>query len=185
MVTVFRGALDITRREIESLARICRGGQTVFNPDPDPELPGRIQTKLRSDRSVLCKLRGFLEARGLMEGRRLGESVLLYSRKGCVQQQWHRDYDSSGFARLLHKPLGVLVALQSGTKFKEYPCTTHTLGAGDVLVFEGDVPHAGAGYDHENMRIHAYVHSVEMQTVPGNTTFLLSDDDNQDTDIPW
>jgi len=74
----------------------------------------------------------------------------------CQRQQWHFDYDPDAVRAAKTKPLGVLVALEDGTRF-ETRAKTHTLSRGDVLVFRGDLMHAGAAYDRENTRMHLYL----------------------------
>ena len=44
----------------------------------------------------------------------------------------------------------------------------------DVLVFRGDVVHAGSWYEQENLRIHAYV-DVEGASRRANVTYIIRD----------
>lgn len=62
-------------------------------------------------------------------------------------------------------PLSVLLAIQPGTKLWIFPhgCTDEAsaflahVDVGDIMVWRGDLVHAGAGYAEEHVRIHAYV----------------------------
>ena len=65
-------------------------------------------------------------------------------------------------------PLSVMVAIEPGAKLWIYPegCDSSedtallvNLEVGDVLVWRGDLVHAGAGYGVEHYRIHAYIDS--------------------------
>ena len=65
-------------------------------------------------------------------------------------------------------PLSVMVAIEPGAKLWIYPdgCSSAEetallidLEVGDVLVWRGDLVHAGAGYEVEHYRIHAYIDS--------------------------
>ena len=60
-------------------------------------------------------------------------------------------------------PLSVMLAVQSGTRLWVYPegcdgpAELLPLRVGDLLVWRGDLVHAGAGYTEEHVRVHAYV----------------------------
>jgi len=62
-------------------------------------------------------------------------------------------------------PLSVLLAIQPGTKLWIFPngCEEEEsaflarLEVGEMMVWRGDLVHAGAGYSHEHIRVHAYV----------------------------
>lgn len=62
-------------------------------------------------------------------------------------------------------PLSAMLAVQPGTRLWIYPrgCeaaeAAYALGldVGDLLVWRGDLVHAGAGYAEEHCRVHAYV----------------------------
>ena len=62
-------------------------------------------------------------------------------------------------------PLSVLLAIQPRTKLWVFPdgCGAEAsaflarVEVGDVMVWRGDLVHAGAGYAEEHVRVHAYV----------------------------
>lgn len=165
---ILRGAVDVSDVCVDRLrTTVVRHGRTVFNPDKL-----RSQATIRMDSSIVRSLAHVLDTRGFLCGRTLGTTVILSSEPGCKKQAWHTDYDANAVASLRVKPLGVLLALQDGTRFEEFPNTTHILDRGDVLIFDGDVVHAGAAYGVGNIRIHAYVDSNE-HTRERNTTYLL------------
>ena len=165
---ILRRALVITNRDIVRLRTIAKRGRIVFNPDEK-----RVQSPLRSNDSLVCKLRKCLTDMRLLDARRMTSPVVLHSSPMCKQQPWHYDYDPEQVRAATTKPLGVLVALQDGTRF-ETRRRTHTLSRGDVLVFRGDVVHAGAAYETENTRMHTYldVHGVKR---PTNRTWFAID----------
>ena len=93
--------------------------------------------------------------------------VVLRSFAGCAEQYPHLDYDPDRL-RLQNAgdalPIGALLALQDNTRFVVFPRGSGEprrvlleLGAGDLLLFRGDLVHAGAAYEQCNVRIHCYV----------------------------
>lgn len=93
------------------------------------------------------------------------------SRAGCKEQRAHTDYDpkAADFRRsatLGEHPYSAIFALEKGTSFVVYgPASTATrrtrrlvsLERGDLLIFRGDVVHAGAAYRKPNTRVHVYI----------------------------
>ena len=96
----------------------------------------------------------------------------LHSLPGCKKQRLHFDYNPDEVRNLgllgCQKPCSVIAALQDGTQLrvwdrvarKEVPVVMY---AGDVLVFDGDVVHAGAEYSVANTRVHVYLDVVELK----------------------
>ena len=144
-----------------------RRGRPIFNPDSK-----RFQAPLRKSSKLVRDTVRTLVQGGFMHGRKLGACVALTSFSGCTQQQWHTDYDPELIRTLKHKPLGVILAVQDDTFFVEYPNIVHRLNRGDMLVFEGDVIHAGARYDATNTRVHLYIDSLKHLRRP-NSTYIL------------
>lgn len=124
-------------------------------------------------------------------GRSATDFVILESLRGCQRQAAHVDYVPD--AALLDTtdetvPLLAVVALQSGTFLDVWPgshrlvrrprLTRHTphirretveLNAGDVIVFRGDLIHAGSEYARHNLRIHAYIDHPLVPRPPNKT----------------
>jgi ectoine hydroxylase-related dioxygenase (phytanoyl-CoA dioxygenase family) len=112
--------------------------------------------------------------------------VGLLSKKGCRQQHWHTDYDCDALATMPDEsvPFSVLLALQDQTFLDVIPKsirlseplqqpTKLQLNPGDVVVFRGDLVHAGSAYpNEENYRIHAYVDPVNFKR-KRNATYLI------------
>lgn len=105
--------------------------------------------------------------------------VVLLSQENCKAQLPHTDYSDKTLKVALESsggddakmPLACLVALQDGTRFDVWPGAIRfdssrsfdhlcvILNAGDMLIFRGDLVHAGAatGPACRNVRIHAYL----------------------------
>jgi ectoine hydroxylase-related dioxygenase (phytanoyl-CoA dioxygenase family) len=126
--------------------------------------------------------------------------VCLRSKAGCQEQPAHCDYvpDEALLACIpAERPMGVLIALSPGgarlrvwtgsyqmhapdarqklQRAPPFPAELLELERGDMVMFRGDLVHAGAGYKEENLRIHAYVDSPGVKRPP-DQTFLLGED---------
>ena len=125
--------------------------------------------------------------------------VIIKSKKGCKPQLAHMDYENTHeFQTCIkngkHIPLLVLVALQPNTfiylwensskviqgTYKGDPIepTKIELKQGDILVFRADTIHAGSDYDEENIRMHCYLDSEEVER-DENRTFIISKHGNE------
>ena len=168
-VRVLRGKLTgISDADVARLQSLALRGAPIFNPDER-----RVQYVVPSTDPTLQSLVAALEAEGLLDGRTVGPAVALHSSAGCAQQDFHTDYEPKRVAAAGAKPLGVLAALEVGTRFVT-PERTYELAPGDVLVFDGDAVHAGAAYARPNTRLHLYVDSPAVRRAP-NTTYLVED----------
>lgn len=99
------------------------------------------------------------------------EYVAIISQHGCQQQALHWDYDPDACRAACTDdtiPLAVIVTLMPDTCLvvspgairgrRDLPITEITTQPGDIVVFRGDLIHAGAAYpDRSNVRVHAYV----------------------------
>ena len=168
-VFVLRNSVSIEAGDAARLRRLVRGAAPIFNPD---EL--RTQARLR-DCALLRRLRkALVDASVLTDGLCMTEAVVLHSAAGCAQQPWHTDFDPIALKKgVAIKPAGVILAIEDKTYFEEYPDKKHVLDAGDVLVFDGDVVHAGSSYSKSNVRLHAYIDSCDVVRT-ANTTYLFT-----------
>ena len=165
---VFRKAVAVTSTDVTRLRTKAYGKESLFVFNPDQK---RKQAPLRMRDSLVSRVRSVLIAQGLLRSRRMRTPVALVSMPGCLRQAWHTDYDTTTMRKTSEKPMGVLLALQKETRF-EMPRRTVRLGAGDLLVFDGDVVHAGAAYSGENIRMHAYI-DRPTEAHPANETYLV------------
>lgn len=128
---------------------------------------------------------------GAADSRTATDFVILESLRGCQRQAAHVDYVPDD--ALLETtddtvPLLAVVALQDGTMLDVWPgshrlvrrrrLTRHTphvrreiveLDAGDVIVFRGDLIHAGSAYTSHNLRLHAYIDHPLVPRPPNKT----------------
>ena len=104
----------------------------------------------------------------------------ILAKAGCAEQKAHWDYPPNEVARCGtgrvpgRKPASVIAALEDGASLVIFVGPRRkrvevALYAGDVLVFEGDVEHAGAAYHMANTRIHVYLDVEHVFRKPGNT----------------
>ena len=171
----FRAAVAPTAKLWALVHAACRDMWVVFNHNArtDTNDEQRCQAQVHVTEEVLPGITAVLER---FERRGLQRSgfVALRSFPGCQEQAAHQDFDTDlpCFARA-HVPLGVLVALQECTTLDVWP-GSHTatrtaerlkpivrhqiaLGKGDVLIFRGDLVHAGSAYSRPNVRLHCYL----------------------------
>jgi hypothetical protein len=119
--------------------------------------------------------------------------VLLRSLPGCTRQLAHTDYIPD--EELLscspeERPLLCVFALEDNTKLVVWPESQKLihgrgrslkpiepkvvwLDAGDAIVFRGDLVHAGAEYETDNLRLHCYIDSKAVNRYP-NRTYIIS-----------
>ena len=136
--------------------------------------------------TATLKIHAALEAFNLKRQRKQREQIkMLDSLPGCERQRPHWDFDQPRLASMDDNeiPLSVVVALEGGTTFHFYPPGMPTDGegivisleAGDMVVFRGDLLHAGAGYEVRNRRLHMYLDhhndSVAAQCRVSNLTY--------------
>lgn len=114
--------------------------------------------------------------RGLFPRHKVDSIVALLSKLWCKAQLAHTDFSPKTLANVLlvgddgNMPLACLVALVDDTVFDVWPYAIRfdgkrvckpmqiRLEAGDMLIFRGDLVHAGAAVgEMENVRIHAYL----------------------------
>lgn len=118
--------------------------------------------------------------------------VLLRSLPGCTRQFAHTDYipdEELLSCTVEERPLLCVFALEDKTKLVVWPGSHKVihgrgrslkpiepkvvwLDAGDAIVFRGDLVHAGAEYDTENIRLHCYIDSKAVNRYP-NRTFII------------
>ena len=124
-------------------------------------------------------------------GRTATDFVILESLPGCQVQAAHVDYvpDEALLSTTDETvPLLAVIALQDDTTLEVWPqshrlvrrtrLTRHTphvsretvaLAAGDVIVFRGDLIHAGSAYESHNLRLHAYIDHPTVPRPPNKT----------------
>lgn len=159
---------DHDMRSVQKIVEQQRG-EHVFNPDNK-----RMQYKVSPSDPICVKV---LEALSVATRQRVvRDAVIISSLAGCAPQQWHCDYDPDMVRRAALKPLGALVALDSrGANLRimtEEGASVIYLKRGQVLLFDGDLVHAGGNYDEDNLRLHMYLDSTEVARQK-NKTYLI------------
>jgi hypothetical protein len=94
----------------------------------------------------------------------------LKSQPRCLEQEMHTDFDCDG-------GLSVLIALMNNTKLIIRPVDSTelqeiVLNKGDYIAFDGKLPHAGASYTTENLRVHFYCTKIGI-AAPNNKVYIL------------
>ncbi len=117
----------------------------------------------------------------------MNDPVVLGSKIGCKLQAAHIDYPPNGIQNHCHVPINAILALQDETYLNVWPESHHLIAfertkdsdeldqnydpmippirmqriqinEGDLLLFRGDLVHAGAQYHHKpNYRIHCFM----------------------------
>ena len=124
--------------------------------------------------------------------------VTIYSNSGCGDQAAHCDYVPDSILATTpdsHFPLGALVAVMPETRIHVWPGShrlaylstnvlselppitreTVSLDPGDILVFRGDLIHAGANYSEENSRVHCFLDSPQVPRTANRTWLIYQD----------
>ena len=125
-------------------------------------IPVAAQVPIAPDEEVATALLRALRESGELDGRSPGEVNALDSLPGCRQQRLHWDFNPDLCEGLPRKPASVILGMQRGARLmvrdeRANATVPIVLGPGDVLVFEGDVAHAGASYCARNTRVHVYL----------------------------
>jgi hypothetical protein len=161
-----------------------REGEVIFNnvKGVDSRHNDKKRVQLSVDKIVeMSEFKAALTARLLQHSPRhtVDAMVALMSKAFCKAQLEHTDYSPKTLAAATDEtmPLASLCALMDGTLFDVWPGAirfdrTRTykpmqikLNKGDVLIFRGDLVHAGAACLGEtgNVRIHAYLDVAGIQ----------------------
>ena len=123
------------------------------------------------------------------------DPVFIMSLPGCLEQPPHCDYNTASFGQNIypHGPFGLLLCLDGqGTRFVVWEGSHRTirraksrrstkgisnvrrkviyLDPGDILIFRGDLVHAGAGFENLNIRVHCYLDHADVKRTE-DTTF--------------
>ena len=119
-----------------------------------------------------------VEAKELRGGRKIPtQANIIQSKPGCMQQKLHWDYDPNLLQcrpRGVWKPASVILALQEGCRIVVWdvavggPVSVH-IPPGCMLVFDGDVVHAGSWYVSSNVRVHVYLDVDGIERAPNHT----------------
>ena len=138
----------------------------------------RVQHLLEHDSALVGEVLSVLEKAGKLKGFTPKDCNLIHSLVGCDKQGLHCDWDPEEVKDHAKKNkgkklLGVIVALEEGSRLmvwcqKQKREVSVELSPGEVLIFEGDVIHAGAEYRTQcNTRIHLYLDRSSLERKTG------------------
>jgi hypothetical protein len=181
---VFPGMMsDCISQELIDLCKTrCKEvGEVVFNNSRKVNSrqndKKRMQLSVdRIDGAAMARFKQVLTERlsGVLPRHKVSSMVALLSKLFCKAQLAHTDFSPDTLSNVLlddkKMPLACLVVLMDGTVFDVWPGAIRfeknrdfkpmhlKLRAGDVLIFRGDLVHAGAAVGEvENVRFHAYL----------------------------
>ena len=142
------------------------------------------------------KLGAFLK--GYFPNHNPTDYVVLLSRARCSEQLPHTDITQEDLQNvtddLEEMPLGCIISLSDNTTLDVWPgafgktfwkCDNNSqkyrwdridLDVGDVVVFRGDLVHAGSAYRNENVRLHCFLDHPCVKREK-NTTFFMDGDE--------
>ena len=169
---VLRRAVAITPAMLLKLQQSAKEANAAIQADKK-RLQGALDREKHS--AVLGELELALSRAGELtrKGRLCGDAVVLSSLLGCEQQPFHFDFPPEDVRKLRRMPCSAILAVENGSRLimrvggKEQLVV---LEPGDVLVFDGDVEHAGAAYPHaSNIRVHVYLDVPQYTRVPNST----------------
>ena len=111
------------------------------------------------------RIRDKLLALGELRGRVWSGAHVLHSKRRCAEQKRHWDYNPDVLeGRQGCKPATAILALEPGARIIFFEDENKSGGRvpvllhpGDLLLFDGDVSHAGASYALSNTRVHVYL----------------------------
>ena len=113
-------------------------------------------------------------------GRELAEVNNICSRPPCKQQKVHYDYNPDHVESLApaRKPRSAMLSLMWGTRLVVYDIVLERLvlvpiPPGCILLFDGDVAHAGAAYHALNTRVHVYMDAEGVDRASDYTWFKV------------
>jgi len=174
---VLKNAVCVSPQARRALRLQLRGAHAIFNYNEQSEANDHLRTQARlrpkknADIAAFCS--SVSGAVPFLGRRACREWVVIRSEAGCQRQHRHRDFDPAAVCGLADDdiPLAVIVGLDSDAKLVVWPTcirgktpaaddpgTIITFGTGDVVVFRGDLVHAGAAYPEKcNVRVHSYV----------------------------
>lgn len=130
---------------------------------------GRWRKPMRCKSAQLLRaVEGFLREKEIAREKHFADVLsILHSLPLCKQQVFHTDY-SIDPEKLTVVPLVVVIPMDEfcTLEFREGKVF---VGSGQILVFPGDVVHAGSSYICENTRVHMYLNTDEVEERGENT----------------
>tara|TARA_Y100000389_G_scaffold145103_1_gene143560 strand:- start:463 stop:1065 length:603 start_codon:yes stop_codon:yes gene_type:complete len=185
---VFKKVVDIPDYMSSYIYQESKKGDPIFNNKYD-ENSGDGK---RSQYDFNCKigihfkqiLRKFIKTKGFLKHKHyIKDLVIVRSEPFCKRQKLHIDYDMDKLRNMKKNnyPYGMIVGVSNNSRFlisnNQNRIKTIYINKGDVIIFRGDLVHAGAEYYSENVRLHAYIDSVKYKREKNITYIPKLDDD--------
>ena len=171
------GFLELTPQETQVYNARAKYSKSIFNnAGKNDKKRKQINVDLPEEhRALFSKLQSALSAQFIQTV----PPIVIKSSAGCKQQYWHTDYPRKIISTFPREsvPCSVLVALsENGADLcvaneDKGEHTVH-IHKGDAIVFRGDLVHAGAAYQDENLRLHLYFDNKTFQR-PLQTTWRV------------
>lgn len=190
--TIHRSNLTIDQKEVRKLRKYAKDkARTIFNHNlKDRQDYKRKQTNFpkKLGNKLFRQIKNFTET--YYSNLISKEWSILLSLPGCHEQAPHCDYvQDDQFENVKDRdiPLSYIICLQENTKINLWvnslkmvyrkpiaPIrkTEVKMNVGDVLVFRGDLVHAGSAYNDENIRVHGYLDSKTIKRIC-NQTYVI------------
>lgn len=189
---VIRGAFTITEEQREAIIERGKRGKFIFNHNKQLGVrEDRKRKQISLGKKTAPEFKAAIEYMLHQRYPKLKPTnmVVLHSKAGCQRQNPHCDYeqldDSFGTTQDELIPLGCVIAVMDGSTLEVWPRSmrvrdgeasgepiqrvTLQLQAGDMLVFRGDLTHAGSAYTEDNYRLHTYLDSSVIERNPNRT----------------
>jgi flagellar biosynthesis GTPase FlhF len=170
--TVFQGSVYNDNRRLQA---------SVDHMEEECAFSGELQALLDAVSKNL---------KALVPSRTPSTMMGLLSLDECGPQRPHADYTRESLEKIKDDgfsggaPLGVVIGLQPNTVFDMWPGAINwdgsrfyehkqlKLGPGDAVFFLGNAVHAGSAFEKENVRLHCYLDSPDVQREPNTTCFM-------------
>jgi len=197
---IIRGGFAVSEAELDALLRHAMSGNDVIfnNASVGDEENDGLRSQVPFEKFVpMDDVAAALQQRLNVMHREMypqltpNDTVILRSDAGCADQRSHTDYTPIDLRMPLagakEMPLASVVALMANTFFDVWVGAVNCFGstndrifrhrrlvlnAGDMLIFRGDLVHAGAGFGVFNIRIHTYLDAAGVRRAK-NTTFYV------------
>lgn len=187
---IIKKAVDIPDNVYEELKKqVDKKARFIFNSSRNDKkrVQCRLSYRQKYMSAFVLKLNRYIK-KNVSNNLSINDWVILKSKPGCKEQLSHCDYlPSDDFMECPEDyiPLLCLVAIEPNTKINVWKNsigysslikinkTILSLDKGDMFIFRGDLVHAGASYDKENIRLHAYLDSFLCPREP-NRTYIIS-----------
>ena len=190
--TIHRNVVTFEDKVIKYLGRQRKKAKIIFNTQLNDNK--RAQNKLSKTHPLVSDIVTFLNV--VHPGYKINDWNLIVSEEGCKTQMAHCDYEPTDELRDASNeniPLAALIAINDNTTLRVWKKSIHLctktsdelepvkpigyndvyLNHGDILVFRGDLVHAGSAYDEVNMRIHVFMDTQAVKRDP-NRTMIVS-----------